>query len=80
MEVEGVEWGSRRLGGRPDEDGGDMRRVAGDTYGVRDSRRFGGLNLKTTGWQFRRFGLKTQAEISRRNEAARGRITEVASR
>jgi hypothetical protein len=49
MEVEGVEWGSRRLGGRPDEDGGDMRRVAGDTYGVRDSRRFGGLNLKTTG-------------------------------
>jgi hypothetical protein len=44
-----VERGSRGLGGRLVEDGGDTCRVAGDTYGVRYSRRFGGLGLKTLG-------------------------------
>jgi len=42
--------------------------------------RFGGLSLKITGLRFRGFGLKTRAYVPRRNEAARGGITEVASR
>jgi hypothetical protein len=50
-----VERGSGGLGGRPVEDDGDTCRVTGDVYRVRYSRRFGGL------------GLKTWAEVSRRN-------------
>jgi hypothetical protein len=44
------------------------------------SRTAGGLSLKTTGGQFHGFGLKTWAEVPRRNGAARGGITKVASR
>jgi hypothetical protein len=51
-----VERGSGGLGGRSVEDGGDMCRVAGDTYGVRYSRWFGGLGLKIIGGRFHGFG------------------------
>ena len=57
-----------------------MRRVAGDAYGVRYSRRFGGLSLKTTGWIVSWVCPQNSGEVPRRNEAARGGITDVASR
>ena len=41
---------------------------------------FGGLGHKTTGGRFLGLGLKTRAEVPRRNGAARGGITEVALR
>ena len=41
---------------------------------------FGGLGHKTIGGQFSGLGLKTRAEVPRRNGAARGGIKEVASR
>ena len=40
---------------------------------------FGGLGRKTTGGRFLGLGLKTRAEVPRRNGASRGGITEVAS-
>jgi len=42
--------------------------------------RFDGLGLKTIDGWFMVSGLKTQAEVSRRNGAACGGIAEVASR
>ena len=42
--------------------------------------RFDGSGLKTIGRLFTGLGLKTRAEVLRRNGAARGGITEVASR
>jgi hypothetical protein len=47
---------SGRLSGRLVEDDGDTRQVAGDAYGVRYSRWFGELSLKTTGRMVSRFG------------------------
>jgi hypothetical protein len=53
--IESRRWSSKlseasgRLGPQVVEDSGGMRRVMGDAYGVRYSRRFGGLSLKTTG-------------------------------
>ena len=41
---------------------------------------FGDLGRKTTGGRFSGLGLKTWAEVPRRNGAAHGGITEVASR
>ena len=41
---------------------------------------FGGFGLKTIGGRIASLGLKTRAEVPRRNGAARGGITEVASR
>ena len=41
---------------------------------------FGGLGRKTNGGRFLGLGLKTRAEVPRRNGVARGGITEVASR
>ena len=41
---------------------------------------FGGLGHKTIGGQFSGLGLKTHVEVPRRNGAAHGGITEVASR
>jgi hypothetical protein len=43
-------------------------------------RQFDGLSLKTTGWWFRGFVLKTRAEVPRKNGTARVGNTEVASR
>jgi hypothetical protein len=48
--------GSGRLSGRLVKDDDDTRRVAGDVYGVRYSRWFGELSLKTTGRTVSRFG------------------------
>jgi hypothetical protein len=45
-----VEQGSGGLDEWLVEDGGDTCRVVGDTYGIRYSRRFGGLDLKTIEW------------------------------
>jgi hypothetical protein len=49
--------------------------------GTRATRgRFDGLGLKAIGGWFTGLGLKTRAEVPRRNGAARGGITELASR
>jgi hypothetical protein len=53
--------GSGRLGGQAIKDGGDMRRVAGDAYGIRYSRAVWWIEPQND------LDLKTRAEVPRRN-------------
>ena len=57
-----------------------MSRSGGHVWSTLLASGFGGLGCKTTGGRFLGLGLKTQAEILRRNGAARGGITKVVSR
>ena len=75
-----VERGSGRLGARAVKDGGDTRRVARDAYGVRYSRRFGGLSLKTTGWTVSWVWHQNPGRGSEEERTARDGIEEFASR
>ena len=72
--------GSGRLGALAVEDGGDMRRVTGDAYGVCYSWTVWWFGPQTIGRTVSGFGPKTLAEVPRRNGVARGGITEVTSR
>jgi hypothetical protein len=63
-----VERGSRRLGAWAAEDGGDMHRVVGDTYGVR--------YLRKVWW----FGPQNPGGGFEEERTARGGIEEFASR
>ena len=57
-----------------------MLRSGGCVWSMLLVGRFGGLGRKTTSARFSGLGLKTKAEVLRSNGAARGGITEVASR
>jgi hypothetical protein len=45
-----------------------LKPSTGDAYGVRYSKQFGGLGLKTIDGGFTGLGLKTRVEVLRRNE------------
>ena len=57
-----------------------MSRRGGHVWSMLLVSGFASLGHKTTGGRFSGLGLKTRAEVPRRNGAARGGITEVASR
>jgi hypothetical protein len=75
-----VEQGLGGLGGRPVEDGGHTCRVARDAYGVRYSRRFGGLSLKTIGWTGLRVWASKPGGGFEEEQTARGGIKEFTSK
>ena len=75
-----VEQGLGGLGGRPVEDALTRVERPGMRMEYTICGRFDGLGLKTIGGWFTGLGLKTRPEVPRRNGAARGGITEVASR
>ena len=57
-----------------------MSRRGGHVWSMLLVSGFRGLGRKTTGGWFSGLGLKIQAKVPRRNRAAHGGITEVASR
>jgi hypothetical protein len=72
--------GFGRLGGRTVEDGSDTRRVAGDAYRVRYSRRFDGLGLKIIGRMVFGFGPQNPGIGFEEERTARGGIEEFVSK